>query len=179
VALHLVEFRVLGPFEVDLAGEPVEVGSRKQRMLLSALVVEANRLVAADTLGRLLWDDAPPPSADVTLRSLVSRLRRALGDAGSCLEGRDGGYRLRVDPTGIDAVRFERHLARGRHQLAAGHAGEAVETLNAALALWRGPALLEIADHDVGRVVAHRLEEERAARSSSRRISPSAGRRTR
>jgi len=162
VALPDVEFRVLGPFEVLVGGRPVPIGSRKQRLVLSALTVEVDRVVGADALSLLLWDDVPPSSADVTLRSLVSRVRRALGGSGGCLEGRDGGYRLRVDPAQVDGVRFERGVVQARDQLAAGRSEEAASTLRDMLGLWRGPAYCEIADRDFGRPAAHRLDEARA-----------------
>lgn len=158
-----VEVRVLGPLEVRVDGRAVPIGSRKQRALLAALAVEDNRLVDTDALAELLWDGGVPPSVRVTLRSLVSRVRRALGPAGDCIVARGGGYALRVDPAAVDAVRFERALARGRDQLAAGHATDAVDTLRGALALWRGPAHAELDGHDLARPSAHRLEQARLA----------------
>jgi predicted ATPase/DNA-binding SARP family transcriptional activator len=156
------EFGVLGPLEVREDGQPVEIGSRKQRMLLAALLVTPNRIVPTETLVSLLWDDHPPASVDVTLRSLVSRIRRSLGPGGRCLQARHGGYLLRIDPGLIDAVAFERLAARGRASLDQGRRAEALTLLRDALALWRGPALADIADRDVGRPTASRLEDARA-----------------
>ncbi|MBW0134416.1 AfsR/SARP family transcriptional regulator [Pseudonocardia abyssalis] len=159
-----VEVRVLGPLEVWVDGCAVRIGSRKQRLLLAALAVQDNRPVGTDALTELLWAAGEvPPSVRVTLRSLVSRLRSALGPAGDRLAPRGGGYVLTVDPAAIDAVRFERGLARGREQLAAGHAAAAVGTLRDALALWRGPAHAELDGHGFARAPAHRLEEARAS----------------
>jgi streptogramin lyase len=54
------------------------------------------------------------------------------------------GYALRIDPERLDLHRFE-HLAReGRQALVAGRPEEAAETLDRALALWRGPPLAEL-----------------------------------
>ncbi|MCX6463924.1 MAG: BTAD domain-containing putative transcriptional regulator [Pseudonocardiales bacterium] len=157
-----VEIRVLGPLEVRVDGRVVPIGSRKQRALLAALAVEDNRPVSTDALAELLWgDEGGPPSVRVTLRSLVSRLRRALGPAGGCLAARGGGYVLKVDRAAVDAVRFERALAWGRDRLAAGHATDAVDALRDALALWRGPAHAELDGHEFARPSAHRLEEAR------------------
>lgn len=157
-----VEIRVLGPLEVRVDGRVVPIGSRKQRALLAALAVEDNRPVSTDALAELLWgDEGAPPSVRVTLRSLVSRLRRALGPAGCCLAARGSGYVLKVDRAAVDAVRFERGLAWGRDRLAAGHATDAVVTLRDALALWRGPAHAELDGHEFARPSAHRLEEAR------------------
>ena len=159
-----VDVRVLGPVEVRVDGHAVPIGSRKQRVVLAALAVEDNRLVSTDALTELLWGDGGgPPSARITLRSVVSRLRRALGTAGDCVGARDGGYVLRVDRAAVDAVRFERGLARGRDQLAAGHAADAVATMRDALVLWRGPAHAELDGHEFARPAAHRLEQARLA----------------
>ena len=51
------------------------------------------------------------------LQSLVSRLRRALGDA-ALVAQTPGGYRLALEPADVDAHRFERLAARGRERAA-------------------------------------------------------------
>ncbi|MFD0598376.1 winged helix-turn-helix domain-containing protein [Catellatospora coxensis] len=69
---------VLGRLEIRLAGRPVTVGSRKQRALLSLLLIRPDRFATVDWLTDALWDSAPPPSAETTLRTHVAGLRRAL-----------------------------------------------------------------------------------------------------
>jgi predicted ATPase/DNA-binding SARP family transcriptional activator len=164
-------FAVLGPLEVNLAGWPVRLGSRKQRMLLACLLTAPNKLVSLDELTAVLWGATPPPSAELTLRSVVSRLRAALtaatanglgGGAENVLHGHDGGYLLDVDPAALDSTRFERLLAEGRAALSVGQAPATVDTLRAALGLWRGPAFADIADTPLAEVVAAALEQSRA-----------------
>ena len=163
-----IEFRVLGSIEVAAENRIVEIGSLKQRALLAALLLRLNRSVSVEVLVEDLWGDAPPTSVSTTLQSLVSRLRRALEAAGAGAAGpparlraRDGGYILEAAPDCVDAVRFERLLAEGREGLASGRPEAAAKSLEAALALWRGPALGELSDRPFARFEASRLEEGR------------------
>ena len=166
---HGIEFRLLGSVEVASGNRVIEIGSLKQRALLVALLLRLNHPVPADTLVEDLWGDAPPPSVAQSLQSLASRLKRALETAGGALSdhaaahlrGRDGGYVLEADPDSVDAVRFEGLLTAGRDALAEGHTEAAVESLEAALALWRGPALGELSDRPFAQLEAARLEEAR------------------
>jgi len=139
-------FGVLGPLEVRLDGHVITIGSRKQRLLLCALLTAPNRVVGIDTLVALLWDDDPPASVAVTLRSVASRLRRALGPLGERVRAIGGGYLAAVDPETVDLYAFEALAIQGRQLLANGRAGEAVAALTRALALWRGPVLVDLAD---------------------------------
>lgn len=55
-----MEFGILGTLEVHDGGRPVNVGGRKVRMLLAALVVHAGRVVSKDRLIDVLWGPAAP-----------------------------------------------------------------------------------------------------------------------
>lgn len=69
---------VLGPLRLTVAGEPVRLHSRKQRLLLAALLVRAPRSSPAERLVDVLWDDELPADPLAALQVHVSRLRRAL-----------------------------------------------------------------------------------------------------
>jgi YVTN family beta-propeller protein len=88
-----------------------------------------------------LWDGAPPATAVKIIHGYVSQLRKTLPS--DVLETHPGGYRLRPESYDLDATAFEALLRRGREQLAAGHPRSAAEALTSALALWRGPPLIE------------------------------------
>jgi DNA-binding SARP family transcriptional activator len=139
-----LEIRLLGPVEASADGAPVALGGARQLSLLALLAVAAARPVPADRLAEELWQGDLPPGAESTLRSYVSRLRRALG--AQAVVGRGGGYALAVGDDAIDAQRFERLLESGRDELRRGAAGLAAERLHAALALWRGDALAGTTD---------------------------------
>lgn len=164
------EFRVLGPLEVWRGGPSIVLGAPKQRVLLAALILRANRVVAADTLVELLWDDHPPATARNTLHTLVRRLRRALAAADAAetsdpademLVTRSSGYRLRiVDPDDSDLAKFERLTAEGRRMLS--RAPEcAASLLRQGLSLWRGSPLADIESEWLQRVEIPRLVEQR------------------
>lgn len=158
-----IEFRVLGPFEVMVDDQVVPIGSRKQRMLLCALVSHRQTALSVDALVELLWGDSAPPTAEVTLRGLVSRLRRTLGPARGRLVPSGGGYLLTAAADEVDANRFSELVRRARDDFAEELIDRAAEGLTSALALWRGPsALIELSETDWGAAQATRLEDERA-----------------
>lgn len=143
-----MEFAILGPLEVLDQHRRIEVSSAKERLLLAVLVVHANEMVSADRLIEALWGAEPPATAANTLQTYISHLRRAL-EPGRAARAQDGmlrtrghGYSLVVAPEAVDAVRFERLARQGREALSA-DPQRAAETLNRALALWRGEPLAE------------------------------------
>jgi DNA-binding SARP family transcriptional activator/tetratricopeptide (TPR) repeat protein len=156
-----VEFRILGPVEVVEKGRVLRLGSRKQRSLLTLLVLHGGKVVSRDQLIDDLWHGEPPAAAETTLRSHVSRLRSALGT--SRLQSRAGGYALVLAPDELDAARCERLLRDGRDALARGRPAKAAELLRSALAVWRGPALADCAYEPFAQSEIGRLEELRLA----------------
>jgi predicted ATPase len=153
------QFRVLGPVEALLDGQPAALGAPKQRALLALLLVNRRRVVTAEQLVDGLWGESPPSSALQSLQVYVHGLRRALGSERIETAGR--GYRAVVGEDELDLDRFERTLERGRATLAAGRADDAAEDLREALAVWRGPALANIPEESRRAAEAERLEELR------------------
>jgi DNA-binding SARP family transcriptional activator/tetratricopeptide (TPR) repeat protein len=133
--------RVLGPVELVADGSLVPIGHVKQRSVLAALVIEANRVVPTEQLIDHVWADEPPRRVRNVLSGYAARLRAAvtthLADHGAQLLWRSGGYSLEIDPELIDLWRFRRLVDRAR---AAGD-GERFALFGEALALWRGQAL--------------------------------------
>jgi predicted ATPase/DNA-binding SARP family transcriptional activator len=153
-----VEFRLLGPLEVSHEGRPVRLGGPKQRTVLAHLLLRPNQVVQADLVIDELWGDEPPEAARNVVQTYVSHLRKALGP--ERLGSRPGGYVLRAEPLEVDALRFEALVER------AGDAGDpraAARDYHEALALWRGPALADLADQPSLRPHITRLEELRMA----------------
>src|SRR5205809_5139394 len=101
-----MEFRVLGSLEVLERGGRLPLGGPKQREVLAHLLLQANSVVAADSLIDDIWGDEPPDAARSALQAYVSRLRKVLGP--DRLEGRSPGYVLNVAPGEVDASLFER-----------------------------------------------------------------------
>jgi DNA-binding SARP family transcriptional activator len=138
-----LEFCLLGPLLVRRDGVTVPLPEGKQRALLAALLLRTGRIVAADELAELLWAPAaPPPSAPVTVRNYVKRLRRALGPAGQDrIVTRPGGYLIRVESGELDVWVLEQALAAARAAATAASWQDAAKHAAAALELWRGDPL--------------------------------------
>src|SRR4051812_28378677 len=145
---------VLGPLEVERDGEHVAVGGGRLRALLACLALDAGRPLTTGRLVDALWEDELPADQLHALQSLVSRLRRALGN-GSLVAPAPGGYRLDVEG---DAHEVERLAAEGR---AARDLQTAARVLREALELWRGPALADLSDYRFAAQAADRLQDLR------------------
>ena len=154
-----MEFRILGPVEVRADATEIALGGPKLRALLAILVLRANEVVSRDRLIEGLWGERAPPGASHTLDDYVSRLRKALGPGR--IDTRPPGYRLRVEPGELDLDRFETLYHEGDRAHAEGVHARALTALDAALALWRGPALADVVFEPAGETDAERLEGRR------------------
>ena len=165
-----MEFRILGSVEVIEGGRAVAVGGSRERAVLALLLASANRVVSAERLADDLWGGEPPARAVQSLQVFVSRLRKALREAGSdgVIVTQPPGYSALVPPDSLDATRFEALVAAARQESADGAYEQAAGTLREALALWRGPALADVADGPIARAEAARLEEARLAATEER-----------
>ena len=156
-----MRYGLLGPLEVvGDDGQSVALSGDRERVLVAALLLGANRVVPTSRLTDALWGDHPPSTAGNALQVHVSRLRKKLaaGSAGGDLLRRESsGYRLTVAPGELDLQRFENLLGED-----GGGPDEVSSRLQEALDLWRGPALADVSsDLLVGE--AARLEELRLA----------------
>ncbi|HEY5108492.1 MAG TPA: BTAD domain-containing putative transcriptional regulator, partial [Acidimicrobiales bacterium] len=159
-----MDFRLLGPFGVERDGSDVPLGGRRQRAVLALLTIHVGEVLSTDRIAEEIWAGDPPPSATRTIHSYVSRLRSSLrGSTGSgdVLVRRDPGYVLTVDPSTVDAVRFEDLVERAVSSLAAGDPEGANTELFAALGLWRGEALSDFAYEVFAATESQRLDGRR------------------
>jgi DNA-binding SARP family transcriptional activator/tetratricopeptide (TPR) repeat protein len=154
-----VDFRVLGPLHVSSEGRPLNLGGHRQKELVCLLLLHANEVISAEQIIDVLWGEAAPITSRKALQVYVSRLRQLLG--AEVLETRGPGYLMRIQDGELDAQRFERLVAQGKHALATREPGRAAALLRGALALWRGPALADVVDEPFARAEAGRLEELR------------------
>jgi DNA-binding SARP family transcriptional activator len=141
-----MEFCLLGPLQVRRAGQLVPLRHAKLRAVPAALLLRAGRPVSVDELAETLWwPGDPPPSAAVTIRNYVKRLRQALGDVDRArISTRPGGYLIRVEAGGLDVTRFAALVGSAQ---AAGRDGgwdTVAARARAALALWRGEPLTDV-----------------------------------
>jgi DNA-binding SARP family transcriptional activator/tetratricopeptide (TPR) repeat protein len=159
-----VQFRVLGPVEIEVDGELLVLPRRRERCLLAVLLLDLDRVVSANRLAHLLWDGHPPEQARRTVQSHVSRIRALLaaGAAGRgvTLASVGAGYRLTVDPSAVDAHRFRSMLDAAAPIV---DPAARVARRRAALDLWRGPALDNAASGWLRDRLCADLEERRLA----------------
>ncbi|MEV4095804.1 ATP-binding protein [Streptosporangium saharense] len=157
-----VRVGILGPLVLETVSGPTRVGGARLRALLARLALEAGRAVRPATLAEDLWEEGAPEDPQRALQSLVSRLRRVLGDPGLLILG-PAGYRLAVEPEAVDVVRFERLAREGRRLHAESRPREAAAVLREALGLWRGPALADVREAPFADAEAERFERARLA----------------
>ncbi|WP_306213701.1 AfsR/SARP family transcriptional regulator [Actinoplanes sp. RD1] len=155
-----MRFQMLGSLQISRGDGWEPPGPRKQSVTLAMLLCHRNEAVSADQLVDAVWEDHPPRTARENLQVHIYHLRRALGDRDRILR-RDDGYLLRVAAGEADEDEFDRLCAAARRSAAAGDTAAAAAGYHEALALWRGPALGDLADVPALRVEAARLEERR------------------
>src|SRR5215831_8073273 len=141
-----MEFGLLGPLAVRRGGAPVAVLAGKQRVVLAALLLKAGQVVAVDELAEALWGEEPPVTARATTQGYVKRLRKSLGaDGQGRITTHPGGYQISVEPGELDVTRCESLLSAARAAARDGCWDRAAGQARAALALWRGEPLADVA----------------------------------
>ena len=153
----MVRIGILGALQIERDGAPVELSGGRLRALVARLALAGGKPVTVGALVDAVWDDELPSDQQHALQSLISRARRALGDA-DAIAPAPGGYRLTAD--GVDAHRFEELAATGAGALRNGDPEHAAATLREALGLWRGPALADLTSQPL-LAAAAQLEDQR------------------
>lgn len=161
-----MKISVLGPLSLSCDIRQLRAPTApKQRTVLGMLVIHADRYLSASTLIRELWSEELPATAATTLQTYILSLRKSLSVelrlstddiANHLLITESGGYRLNDAQLELDSRDFHRLARAGREAFSAGDDESAESLLTAALALWRGPALVDV---PVGpSLEAHRLQ---------------------
>jgi DNA-binding SARP family transcriptional activator len=183
---------VLGTTVATDAGGPVNLGGPKQRGLLAALALHRGRAVAADTLADMIWNGTPPPGVSGTMQGYVAGLRRALEPGrttrggGTLLVTEQPGYALRLPEADLDVTAFELAVSAAHSQVApladalcrgrplppgspdAGGLDALHQSLDEALARWRGVPFADLGDVPAAEAERARLEELRVLASENR-----------
>ncbi|GHG42305.1 MULTISPECIES: BTAD domain-containing putative transcriptional regulator [Amycolatopsis] len=142
-----LRLQLLGPLKAWQGEAELDLGSAHRRTVLAALAMHPDRTVSREELIDAVWGETPPQSAQGSIYTYVSGLRRALepgrakGEGPQLLASIGSGYSLRLPAEAIDVHRFEalREQAQRRH--AAGDLRGAREAFDEALALWHGVPL--------------------------------------
>ncbi|WP_410641412.1 BTAD domain-containing putative transcriptional regulator [Amycolatopsis sp. lyj-346] len=139
--------QLLGPLKAWQGETELDLGSAHRRTVLAALAMHPNRTVSREELIDAVWGDAPPQSAQGSIYTYVSGLRRALepgrakGEGPQLLASIGSGYSLRLPAEAIDVHRFEARREQAQRRHAAGDLRGAREAFDDALALWHGVPL--------------------------------------
>jgi predicted ATPase/DNA-binding SARP family transcriptional activator len=159
--------RVLGELEVHGPAGPIEIRAGLPRALLTMLVVRVRKVVAAEALIEELWSDRPPANPANALQVQVSYLRRQLRPLADAVTiTRDGnGYRLDMDSSAIDAVRFDTVVGSvsesGKPPATRQSALVELADLDTALGWWRGEAYADGTHLALVEAEHHRLQQRR------------------
>ncbi|MFJ2651627.1 BTAD domain-containing putative transcriptional regulator [Streptomyces sp. NPDC087420] len=167
-----MEFKILGPLEVQSRDRTLVLGGFKQRAVLGKLLLRANHVVATSELLDALWSqESRPVTARKIIQNAVSGLRAALSRPHALLEvpgapapellTRSPGYMLQVAPDTLDVSRFDRRVGEGRKLLDAGEPALAAELLREALDEWRGPVLSDLVEQGLDWPEVARLRQLR------------------
>nr|WP_042191568.1 BTAD domain-containing putative transcriptional regulator [Kibdelosporangium sp. MJ126-NF4]CEL20160.1 regulatory protein [Kibdelosporangium sp. MJ126-NF4]CTQ97385.1 regulatory protein [Kibdelosporangium sp. MJ126-NF4] len=132
-----MDFRVLGAIEARADADQIDLGHARQRLVLAALLVDADRLVPIADLAARIWGENTPHSGLTPLYGYLSRLRQALAavEQDVRIVRQPGGYVAAVNPVTVDLHRFRQLMAQAR---TADEPGTAIGLFNEALDLWRG-----------------------------------------
>ncbi|MGW0877794.1 BTAD domain-containing putative transcriptional regulator [Streptomyces sp. NPDC002740] len=152
-----MEFRVLGPVEVQLTSGPTVPFSGKMAALLGMLALAMPRVVDKSVLHEVIWDGA----GDVNLvEGKVRAVRRKLLlPSGSVLITQNSSYRLEAE---TDVERFIDLGKLGDTRLRTGSLEEAVDAYTRALTVWRGEPVAELSHHQLVNEVTSLKHQRRA-----------------
>ncbi|MEV0381597.1 BTAD domain-containing putative transcriptional regulator [Nonomuraea sp. NPDC050643] len=156
-----LRFGVLGQLKIVKEGEPVTIAAAKQRVALAALLLQPNSLVTRHELIDRIWANDLPVDPSASLHTHVARLRRALCGGRELIRTHDLGYSIQVTVETLDVLRFRRLVELAAEARARDDSRLEARLLREGLALWRGPALADVASESLHREVVPLLEEER------------------
>ena len=159
-----MKFKILGPLEIVVGSERLELGGTRQEIVVATLLLSANRVVTLDRLLEAIYGEDLPPTSRSQAQISISSLRRLFASRSrdAIISTRAHGYVIQVDSGRLDSQLFDELVAAARAARDANHLDQAVACYRDALRLWRGPALDGI-DSQLIRVAASRLDEQRIA----------------
>lgn len=169
-----LDIRLLGRLEATFDGVSIVPTAAKPRRLLAMLALNAGHVVPTGSLMAELWGELAPRAASTSLYTYVSNLRRRIclalcgrpcRDVKRIIVTEQTGYSLRVRRSDTDVGRYEELARAGRAAAGQGDYEAASRRLGAALALWRGCALSDIAagpklSAEVVRLEANRVSDQ-------------------
>lgn len=149
-------YRLLGELQVGEDGLQLDLPSGATLLLLTALLLNANRRLPKSALIRAAWGDRDVGEPQLPKRiKMVRELLAAIGRQDDVRTHPRFGYEMRVSAEDVDVLLFHRLVQRA-DEAAQGHIDDEMRYLRDALRLWRGP-------HPVSNVPDHAFRHERLA----------------
>lgn len=142
-----MEFVILGPVELRSGDIRHNIGTAKERCLLSVFLLNPGRPIPARTLIDCLWGNDQHQGARANLYTYLSRLRHRLqriGDDAVLTMSRTNGYSMQVDPETIDYHRFGLLHRQARAMTESGEDEYALHLLREARSLRLGEPLANL-----------------------------------
>jgi DNA-binding SARP family transcriptional activator/DNA-binding CsgD family transcriptional regulator/tetratricopeptide (TPR) repeat protein len=137
---------LLGPLRAWLDDEELTLGPARQRAVFAVLAARAGHPVSRSEVIDAVWGESAPASAEGSVHTYISGLRRRMDpdrsrwSSGGVLVSESAGYLLKLEPEQLDLHVFDELQERAHRLRAVGEHLGAVESLDNALALWRGEA---------------------------------------
>jgi DNA-binding SARP family transcriptional activator len=159
-----VQYSILGAVRALRGDTELDPGPPKRLALLALLLLRAPGPVPVSQAVDVLWDDEPPASAVNVVHRHIGALRRVLEpglrsrtDAEHLARSADG-YRLLVDTSTSDLLRFRDLRAQAQRAVRQGDPARAAQDFVEALRLWRSPVVADgtpVAGHPVFTSMGH------------------------
>jgi len=164
-----VKFKILGPLEISVGSERLELGGTRQQIVVATLLLNFNRVVTMDRLLEAIYGEDLPPTSRAQAQISISSLRRLFASRSrdTIIATHAHGYVIQVDGGTLDSQQFDELVASARTAREGNHLEQAVACYRDALRLWRGPALDGI-DSQIVRAAASRMDEQRIATNEDR-----------
>jgi DNA-binding SARP family transcriptional activator len=142
------------------------------------LALNANRVISVEHLLDAVWGESPPATPRAQIQIAISALRKLFAEAGrpDAIKTQPPGYLLELAPSELDIEQFYLLRAAGQEHAEAGRLAQAVTSVRAALALWRGPALAGVPSELVQREATLLADHRRAATEERIRLDLALGR---
>jgi DNA-binding SARP family transcriptional activator/tetratricopeptide (TPR) repeat protein len=157
-----VIYRLLGELEISRDGQPLELPSGHNLIVLATLLVNANRRMPKESLLKVAWGSANIQEAQ--LHKSATALRQLLdqvGRRGNLITHARFGYELRIPDSDLDMLEFGRLARQADEARLARSTEDETSHLRQALDLWRGPHPLANVPGEAFRQETRRLEQRR------------------
>ena len=159
-----MKYELLGTLRVVDGNSSSFISAQKVEILLAALLIRSDHVVATDQLMGEIWGDRLPRRATAGLHVYISELRKFLDRpdrSGGSIVTRSPGYMLCQGADWFDFQSFLELTDLGRAYLRGRRYEEASQCFENGLALWRGPVLGNVGTGPILHGFATRLAEAR------------------